>query len=235
VNYFLLYYYYGGMIYASVKNYERALYFFEASLTTHSMSVSHIMLESYKKYVLISLIIYGKVPNLPKYTPQVISRFIKPYSQPYWDIVSAYATNNPEELTLVITKHAELFTRDTNAGLVKQVQQSLFKKNIQRLTKTFLTLSLADVASRVQLANAKEAETYIVRMIEDGDIFASINQKDGMVVFLDNPEKYNTAKMFRKVEDDIKASIEAEENLRKMDQEIATNPKYIQKTRIESE
>jgi len=27
--YFLLYYYYGGMIYAALKNYERAVFFFE--------------------------------------------------------------------------------------------------------------------------------------------------------------------------------------------------------------
>lgn len=29
VKFFLQYYYYGGMIYASLKNFERALYFFE--------------------------------------------------------------------------------------------------------------------------------------------------------------------------------------------------------------
>src|SRR5258706_4613803 len=78
VRYFLLYYYYGGMIYISVKNYERALYLFEACLTTHSMAVSHIMLEAYKKFVLVALILYGKVPALPKYTPHIVARFIRP-------------------------------------------------------------------------------------------------------------------------------------------------------------
>lgn len=64
---FLQYYYYGGMVYAAVKNYERALYFFEIVITTPAMTVSHIMLEAYKKYILISLIINGKV-SLEKYT-----------------------------------------------------------------------------------------------------------------------------------------------------------------------
>ena len=58
---FLLYYYYGGMIYAALKNYDRALYFFEVAITTPAMAVSHIMLEAYKKYILISLILHGKV------------------------------------------------------------------------------------------------------------------------------------------------------------------------------
>lgn len=165
VKYFLQFYYYGGMIYASVKDYDRALYFFEAALTTHSMAVSHIMLEAYKKYVLLSLIVYGKVPNLPKYTPTVVNRFIKPCSQPYVDLVAAYATNCPEELSAVIAKHAEAFNRDTNTGLVKQVLSSLNKKNVQRLTKTFLTLSLSDVASRVKLGSAQDAERQLVRMV----------------------------------------------------------------------
>lgn len=58
---FLLCYYYGGMIYTAMKNYDRALYFFEVAITTPAVAVSHIMLEAYKKYILISLILHGKV------------------------------------------------------------------------------------------------------------------------------------------------------------------------------
>lgn len=58
---FLLYYYYGGMIYTAIKSYDRALYFFEVVVTVPAMVVSHIMLEAYKKYILVSLILHGKV------------------------------------------------------------------------------------------------------------------------------------------------------------------------------
>lgn len=50
-------------------------------------------------------------------------------------------------------------------GLVKQVASVLYKKNIQRLTKTFLTLSLSDVASRVGLPGPSDAEKYILHMV----------------------------------------------------------------------
>ena len=222
VKYFLLYYYYGGMIYAAVKNYDRALYFFEMALTTHSLAVSCIMLEAYKKYVLVSLTVHGKVLQLPKYTPQVVSRFIRPMSQHYLDLAVAYSTNSPEELKAVIAKHSDVFSRDNNVGLVNQVLQSLHKKNIQRLTKTFLTLSLTDVATRVSLVSADEAEYRIVTMvrlvtlfpaaitccspekIDKGQIHASVSQKDGMVVFVDSPERYNSAKMFKKLEEEVR-------------------------------
>lgn len=99
------------MIYATIKNYDRALYFFQVAITTPSMAVSHIMLEAYKKYILVSLILQGKVPSPPKYTSQVVARFIKPLSQPYMDLATAYSSNNAEELNSIITKHNEVFVR----------------------------------------------------------------------------------------------------------------------------
>lgn len=163
--YFLLYYYYGGMIYTALKNYDRALYFFEVCVTIPAMAVSHIMLEAYKKFILVSLILHGKIVNIPKYASQVLIRFIRPLSQPYGELATAYSTNSCEEVQGVINKYREVFVRDHNLGLVKQVLSYLYKKNIQRLTKTFLTLSLSDVASRVQLPGPADAEKYILNMV----------------------------------------------------------------------
>nr|XP_055132694.1 LOW QUALITY PROTEIN: COP9 signalosome complex subunit 3-like [Symphalangus syndactylus] len=132
---FFCYYYYGGMIYTGLKNFERALYFYEQAITTPAMAVSHIMLESYKKYILVSLILLGKVQQLPKYTSQIVGRFIKPLSNVYHELAQVYSTNNPLELQNLVNKHSETFTRDNNMGLEKQFLSSLYKKNIQRLTK----------------------------------------------------------------------------------------------------
>uniref|UniRef100_A0AAR2L3R6 COP9 signalosome complex subunit 3 n=1 Tax=Pygocentrus nattereri TaxID=42514 RepID=A0AAR2L3R6_PYGNA len=219
---FLCYYYYGGMIYTGLKNFERALYFFEQAITTPAMAVSHIMLEAYKKYILVSLILHGKVQQLPKYTSQIVGRFIKPLSNVYHELAQVYTTNNPAELRSLVNKHSETFTRDNNTGLVKQCLSSLYKKNIQRgwlwgwvgvlLTEMFLSSS----------------------QIEDGEIYASINQKDGMVCFHDNPEKYNNPAMLHKIDQEMLKCIELDEKLKAMDQEITVNPQFVQKTDQES-
>ncbi|GAB1599976.1 COP9 signalosome complex subunit 3-like [Argonauta hians] len=227
---FLLYYYYGGMIYTALKNYDRALYFFEVAITTPSMAVSHIMMEAYKKYILVALILHGKIPALPKYTSQVVGKYIKPLCQPYYDLATSYGTNNPSDLRMIVNKHSEVFSKDNNMGLVKQCIISLYKKNIQRLTKTFLTLSLADMAGRVQLSGAAEAEKYVLRMIEDGEIFATINQKDGMVEFHDNPEKYNSAHMLLQLNTEMQKCIALDEKLQDMDHTITVNSQYVQKS-----
>lgn len=103
----------------------------------------------------------------------------------------------------------------------------MYKRNIQRLTQTYLTLSLQDIANTVQLNSAKEAEMHVLQMvvssakywcqkirsiiwhfivelqIQDGEIYATINQKDGMVRFLEDPEQYKTCEMIEHIDSSI--------------------------------
>lgn len=55
--------------------------------------------------------------------------------------------------------------QDGNMGLVKLVLAGRTKRAIQKLTQTFLTLSLADIAQQVGLENASEAESHILRSV----------------------------------------------------------------------
>lgn len=128
-----------------MKNYERALYFFEVCISTPAMAMSYIMLEAYKKFILVSLILHGKVRNynlnvmwhlyilnklqiqpIPKYASQVISRFMKPIAQVYHNLAVAYATTSSEEVRNCISKYSETFVRDNNMGLAKQVRSCEF-------------------------------------------------------------------------------------------------------------
>lgn len=69
-------------------------------------------------------------------------------------------------------------------GLVKQVLASLPMRTIQRLTQTYITLSLADIAKAAGLSGPQEAEAVILRMVACHQVFARINDRDGMVTFM---------------------------------------------------
>ncbi len=123
-----------------------------------------------------------------------------------------------------------MYQHDMNFGLIKQVEQTLIKKSIQKLTKTYMTLSLSDMAVKVKLRTAKEAESYLINMIKDGEIYATINQKDGgMVLFNDNPEKYDNTEMIEYLNDKMFSLIDYDKKIIEMDREITTHPHYIQK------
>ncbi|KAM0866748.1 hypothetical protein ACQ4PT_042424 [Festuca glaucescens] len=49
----------------------------------------------------------------------------------------------------------------------------------------------------------KEAEMHVLRMIEDGEIHATINQKDGMVSFHEDPEKSKSSEMVEHIDSSI--------------------------------
>ncbi|CAD5116258.1 DgyrCDS5166 [Dimorphilus gyrociliatus] len=230
VKHFLLYCYYGGMIYTGLKNYDRALFLFENAITVPAVAVSHIVIEAYKKYICVSLLADGKLRQLPKYTSNVIPRYVKQLCQAYHNLAHAYCSNDPNQVTNVIAKSQQDFVRDEMLGLVKQTLVSLYKRNIQRLTKTFVTLSLSDMANRVGLENAREAEKYVLQMISDGQVYAKIDQHNGMVTFLDCEQSSNTVNMQEYIDKRIGEFIKLDEKIQAMDRSILTNPQFVQKS-----
>jgi len=226
----LCYYYYGGQIYIGLKLYRQALEFFKLVLTTPALVLSSIMVEAYKKYILISLILNGQVAPLPKYVSSVVHRHIKNVCPQYQEFSTSFSTYNSDEVHKCASTHLELFRKDGNFGLVKQSIQSLNRNNIKRLTQTYLTLSLHDIAVSVKLSGPAEAERAVLRMIEDGEIFATINQRDGMVSFMEDSERFNTNKMMQHIDIQINKVVGLERKLRAVDDAISINPHYVQKT-----
>jgi len=157
----LLYYYYGGMVYVGLKQYKKAVSFFKIVITTPAVVLSNIMVEAYKKFMLTSLILYGKVTSLPRQTSSVLQRYHKNAFPQYTDFVNSFNSNNLEEVHKIAATHAETFQKDHNFGLVKQCIQRLTRNNIQRFTQTYLTLSLDEITKQVGLANTKETEAQI--------------------------------------------------------------------------
>lgn len=232
----LLYYYYGGCIYTALKQFDRALYFLEVCVTCPTAAVSHIMLEAYKKYQLVGLLVHGDKPKafkenlaLPKYTSPIVNKFLKPLCSAYSEVVTAYQSNSAGELRAVVTKHQDLFAADSNSGLVQQVVASQTRTAVRRLTRTFITLSLADLASRVGLGTPQEVEREIVAMIEAGSIHATISQQDGMVRFDTNPEAYSSPEMLRMLEEEVKLAMALDKQVVAMEEEMMVSPAFVKK------
>uniref|UniRef100_A0A6G1SJ42 COP9 signalosome complex subunit 3 n=1 Tax=Aceria tosichella TaxID=561515 RepID=A0A6G1SJ42_9ACAR len=220
----MLFYYYGGLIYTAIKNFDRATFYFEVVLTVPATVVSPIVQETYKKFLILKVLLEGKLQDniLPKYTSQCITRHKKAIASPhYYKFAQEYASLNYEQISRLVNTYNAQFERDENMGLIKQCLTQVHRRNIQRLTKTFLTLPLRDVATYVGLASEKEAEIYILNMIDDGEISATINQKDGMVIFRDNTEKYDSVSVFQGLQDDMATTMTLIKTLKKMEMDNA--------------
>jgi len=213
-----------------LKKFEKALEFFQLALTLPSRVLSLVQVESYKRFILSGLILNGEVPQLPmKLTSQVVLRNIDRITQPYVELQRAFK-KGVDAVEKVFKENSEFYKKDHTSGLVKQAIESLNRRNIHRLTNTYITLSLQDIAQSAHLKGPKEAERIVLNMIEDGAIFATINQRDGMVQFLENPEDYDTSQQVTILDNKIQEVIGLSEKLKNVEKSILLNHKYIVRT-----
>ncbi|CAF0720265.1 unnamed protein product [Rotaria sordida] len=236
VKHLLLAYYYGGMIYACIKQFDRAANFFENVITVPATATSAIVIEAYKKYVLVKLI-SGSISNtqLPTYTSRTVQQAVKSLcGAQYTELFNIFNNGTLIQFDEFVNHHREQYARDRNLGLIKQTRNAFICNSIQQLTKTFLTVSLKDLANRLQLQSTNEAEKYLIDMIENGQIFASINKKDGMVIFHGSPEKFDANNMLLKLQDETEKRMLAEKQLRELERQISLSKTYIQRTQQSS-
>lgn len=230
---FLLYFYYGGMCFAAVKEMSKALDMFQLAFTMPCTALNEIMAELYRKYVLLSLIVHGEVQTLPKYTANLVQRLIKNCCAEYHEIATACGTHEVTEVQAAVEKHKAVLQRDSNYGLAKQVLAAVYSRNIQRLTQTFVTLSLEDIAQQVKLRDATQAKKHVLEMIERNMIVATIDEQMGMVSFDTEPDKTSSQQMLARLSAQIQTSMELNDKLRGVDEQMSASQAYLSKISIQ--
>ncbi|EFA84422.1 proteasome component region PCI domain-containing protein [Heterostelium album PN500] len=224
----LAYFYYAGIVFATMKKHKQALESFKQVWTAPAHALSAIAIESYKKYYLVFLSVHGTTPGFPKYTPFVVQRTIKNHCKTYIDFGTCYLSGNMAEINTKFHQNAETFQKDNNIGLVKLSIRSIHRRNIKKLTQTFMTLSIRDIADNVKLSPA-DAEAIVLKMIEDGEIFATISQKDGMVTFHENPQSFSGHSILNELEQQINGVVSLETKLRAIDEQFSVSTPYLKR------
>merc|ERR1719193_3035923 len=79
--------------------------------------------------------------------------------------------------------------------------------------------------------SAEEVEIQLREMVENNEIFATIDQESQMVNFHDDPEQYNSSEMLKKMDKDIQNFMELDRKMREMSESIQVNPTYLQKVK----
>jgi len=224
-----LYFYYGGIIYLALKKYSKALEFFELVVSAPAIVGSAIMLSAYKKFILTALIVRGDASTLPKYTNPSLMRVFKQLSTPYEEFATSFSTRSVDDLHKVANNYASKFVEDSNFGLVKQTIQAMVEQNVQRLTKTYLTLSLNDISQQVNIASPAQVEKLVLKMIQTDKVFAEVNQQDGMVKFKSNPNQFDSARTLEYLDRQLLSTIRLNNDVDGTDESISLSTKYLQK------
>ncbi|KAG6845052.1 hypothetical protein H0H87_001389 [Tephrocybe sp. NHM501043] len=242
----LLYHYLGGIAHAALKHWADAEDFLEIALSTPGSIPAALQLEALKKLRLIQLIARGKVSSfclsfidatltpapqispLPRYTHSHLNRLFKP--TPYNAFVAAYP-HNPDLLHDIARRDATTFASEMNTGLITQALLRAPRWELKKLTSTYVTLALSDIAKAIKLPDEDAVSALLLDMIESSDISAQISST-GTVTFSDLPPTLSdpSAKITPSTFNALLTSVQSQADLlRALEKEMGVSKDYLTK------
>lgn len=174
---YLEYYLYSGMVFIALKDWEKALFFLEVCLTAPgSHTASMIQVEAYRKFVLVGLLHNNRIPKAPKTaTPSAIKN-IRAIAKPYDCLADAFKSHDADRFRAELAEGQSLWSQDGNARLVLQLFDAFKKYAVIRLGKTFVALSITEVARRTSAdpLDVNGTAAYISALISQGELNAEL-------------------------------------------------------------
>lgn len=231
---FVSYAYYGGLLYVGQKRFQEAIDFFTLAITAPAVSLSSFVVEAFKKLVLTSLILKGEPPVLPKYTPFVVTRHVESHCGAYMELSKAFHSAKDVAKCLELAQnHAAVFVKDANFGLVKQTVEALKQKKLLQLTRTYVTIALAEMTTAAgwDASEVVAAEKMLLELIAKGQLAAVIDKQKAMVKFmLDEDDEKNSSNdggdAMLKLQREMQKLLLVSSQLRAMDAEVVTSAKF---------
>ena len=225
----LLYCLHGGSIRAALGDHARASEMFLQAVCAPASELSQIVTAAYKRFILSELASTGTAPQLPRFISPAVQRGLKAAAVEYMSLADAHSSKDVAKLHECAEEHAAVFEEDGVADFVQEVIDSFARQNVRGLTNTYLTLSLEDIASATGMeGGATAAERAVVRMIESGDIHASVSQRNGTVNFQDpGSDQYASVEMTKRLDQEITEVLALADRVRRRDDDVRASKAYL--------
>ena len=111
---------------------------------------------------------------------------------PYLELTQAVRLGELSAFSSTVEKHAARFQADGNYSLVQRLRHSVIKTGLRNISLSYSRISFADIAMKLRLDTAKDAEYMCAKAIRDGVIEASLNHDDGYLASSTSGNVYST-------------------------------------------
>ncbi|KAJ5122851.1 hypothetical protein N7526_009788, partial [Penicillium atrosanguineum] len=174
---YLRYFLYGGMVYMALKEWRKAFHFLSVVISAPTVgSISMVMVEAYKKWVLVGLLANGKLFSPPNVTSPNVVKLYQSLAKPYVSLAQIFERGDMKKLVAEVDTAREIWFMDRNMGLVSQVVNTFSGHALIGLRKTFAALTVTEVLEQAPYlpADAMAAETSIASFIMSGAMNAAL-------------------------------------------------------------
>jgi len=179
----LEYFLFSGMAFIGLKKWEAALQCLESVVTypAKDNTVSKIMVEAYKKWVLVGILVEGKLLLLPKSTSSGAAKCYHVLAKPHETLAQIFESGTASRLKAEVDAGQSFWSAECNVGLVLQVLAAYQRFQIRNLSKIYSKISIQEIIKETtsaetgaRLPSVAAGEQLVREMIGNGELHASL-------------------------------------------------------------
>ncbi|RAH40683.1 putative COP9 subunit 3 [Aspergillus brunneoviolaceus CBS 621.78] len=175
------FYLYGAMIYMALKEWDKALHWLSVVISFPVVnSVSKVMIEAFKKWVLVGLLRHGKLVTAPKIISSHVMKIYQAVARPYLSLADAFEKSDEQRLRTEADLGKSVWCADLNSGLVRQLLQAYDMFLVLKLCRVFSALTTRDIAAKAAsagLVSSAKIENLIAFLVMSGVLGARLLQR----------------------------------------------------------
>merc|ERR1712168_1007295 len=141
----------------------------------------------YRLAVVVQLLL-GEIPDRKTFREPMLKKTLAPYYQ----LTQAVRTGNLLLFNQVVEQYKEKFRVEKTYTLIIRLRHNVIKTGIRMISLSYSRISLFDIAEKLGLDSAEDAEFIVGKAIRDGVIDASIDHDQKCVQSKENVDVYST-------------------------------------------
>ncbi|GAX76172.1 hypothetical protein CEUSTIGMA_g3616.t1 [Chlamydomonas eustigma] len=140
------------------------------------------------KWLILVRLLLGEVPDRQEFTAPGLHKAL----QPYLELTQAVRSGDLVAFDKVAKVYNTKFRDDHTNNLITRLHHNVLRTGLRRITLAYSRISLADVATKLHLNSAEDAECIVAKAIRDGGIDAVINHELGFLASKEVSDVYST-------------------------------------------
>lgn len=186
-NQYCRYLYYIGRIRAIQLDYTESKESLQQALRKAPQAAKGFRITLHKWLAMVSLLL-GEVPERTHFTVPGMRQALRPY----FELAQAIRLGDLKRFKEVASTNDAAFLGDKTHNLVVRLQHNVIRTGLRRLSKAYSKIALSDVAARLALENAAEAELIVAKAIRDGAVDAKLDHARGWMTTSEASDVYAT-------------------------------------------
>lgn len=232
------YFMYSGMVFIGMRRWESALECLENAITYPAKQVSKIMVEAYKKWVLVGLLLEGRLLPLPRYTSINASTTFHVLAKPYETVAQIFETGTASRLKAEVETGYKIWHEDCNTGLMLNILAGYQKFQIRNLANVYTKITIPEVnnltasaETGTKLPNTLLLEQLVRGMIAEGVLDATLSTPpsgSAILTFMPSGPKLSENQIDQELQASKKRIQTLAAEIRQADRMLAYDKDYLQ-------